>query len=231
MVTNYKKNATTIATTFQTSTWKTGKSVWTIAWTGLARYLTCTLSTRPLLLKPSSLAPYHHHLHLNRQGATGYCFNGNCPTTGKQCQVSQQPGLILIEKNSLSRFMSFHMAWSFIYTRTCGAMGLSLEKMSASSITTSKAPLRFVINCLKILLLQVHTKFKYWIQGNCGENKYKYGGDSEFRKCSRGDFFFCIKRSLNNHMFFSHCLTFKQRHIVPFIFFSFLSLLISILQE
>ena len=56
MVTNYKKNATIIATTFQTSTWKTGKSVWTIAWTGLARYLTCTLSTRPLLLKPSSLA-------------------------------------------------------------------------------------------------------------------------------------------------------------------------------
>ena len=30
--------------------------MWTIAWTGLARYLTCTLSTRPLLLKPSSLA-------------------------------------------------------------------------------------------------------------------------------------------------------------------------------
>ena len=90
------------------------------------------------------------------------------------------------EKNSLSRFLSFYMSWSFFYTRTCGAMGLSLEKMSASSITTSKAPLRFVINCLKILLLQIHTKFKYWIQGNCGENKYKYGGDSEFRKCSRG---------------------------------------------
>ena len=27
------------------------------------------------------------------------------------------------------------------------------------------------------------------MQGNCGENKYKYGGDSEFRKCTRGGVF------------------------------------------
>ena len=87
--------------------------MWTIAWTGLARYLTCTLSTRPLLLKPSSLAPYHHHLHLNCQGATGYCFNGNCPTTGKQCQVSQQPGLILIEKKQ--PFKVYELSYGLIF--------------------------------------------------------------------------------------------------------------------
>jgi disintegrin/metalloproteinase domain-containing protein 33 len=70
---------------------------------------------------------------------SGYCFNGECPTPGKQCQDLWGHGAEPAEDECF-----------------------------------------------------VHYNIKGTAQGNCGENKYKYGsrsgsGDSEFKKCTRSD--------------------------------------------
>ena len=73
-----------------------------------------------------------------------------------------QERLLFVQKKQLLEFTSVFWLQLYNCTMTDEESQPSLvEKMSASSITTSKAPLRFVINCLKILLLQIHTKFKY----------------------------------------------------------------------
>jgi len=71
---------------------------------------------------------------MDMQGSEGFCFNGDCPTKGKQCQ--------------------------------------DLWGHGAESGETE---------CFE------HYNLKGTAQGNCGENKYKYSEDSEFKKCQRSD--------------------------------------------
>ena len=69
---------------------------------------------------------------LDMQGSDGFCFNGDCPTKGKQCQDLWGHGAESGENECFD-----------------------------------------------------HYNVKGTAQGNCGENKYKYSEDSEFKKCQR----------------------------------------------
>eukprot|EP00090_Calanus_glacialis_P003082 TRINITY_DN12230_c0_g1_i1.p1 TRINITY_DN12230_c0_g1~~TRINITY_DN12230_c0_g1_i1.p1 ORF type:complete len:1327 (+),score=242.49 TRINITY_DN12230_c0_g1_i1:487-4467(+) len=71
---------------------------------------------------------------LDMQGSDGFCFNGDCPTKGKQCQDLWGHGAESGENECFD-----------------------------------------------------HYNVKGTAQGNCGENKYKYSEDSEFKKCQRSD--------------------------------------------
>ena len=74
---------------------------------------------------------------MDTNGEQGFCFNGDCPTRTKQCQVPHQSSAsdlfakqAIMEGEEKTRINS----WSIF--RTCGVMELSLQRIIVMSLTT-----------------------------------------------------------------------------------------------